>query len=60
MRIFALLYEGWRRGYLPDLADVFAFGGLGVACYGIAQFSQPVAWIVGGAVLFGLGVRKGS
>lgn len=45
-------------GFLPDLRDVFAFTGLGCACYGVAQISVPAAWIVGGATLFWLGLRK--
>ena len=44
---------------LPDLRDVITFGGLGAACYGISLLSVPAAWIVGGAALFWLGVRKG-
>lgn len=43
---------------LPDIRDVITFGGLGAACYGIAQFSAPMAWIVGGTALFWLGVRR--
>ncbi len=43
---------------LPDLRDVITFGGLGAACYGIAMLSVPAAWIVGGACLFWLGVRR--
>lgn len=41
-----------------ELRDVFVFGGLGCAVYGIAQVHQPAAWIVGGATLFWLGVRR--
>lgn len=41
-----------------ELRDVFVFGGLGCAVYGIAQFHVPAAWIVGGAALFWLGVRR--
>lgn len=43
---------------LPDLRDVITFGGLACACYGIAMLSVPAAWIVGGACLFWLGVRR--
>lgn len=41
-----------------DLRDVFVFGGLGCAVYGIAQVHSPAAWIVGGAALFWLGIKK--
>jgi hypothetical protein len=40
-----------------DLQDVMAFGGLGCACYGLAQIWPPLAWIVGGAAIFWLAVR---
>lgn len=42
----------------PDLNDIFTFGGLAGACYGISLIHVPSAWIVGGAVLFCLGVRR--
>ena len=45
-------------GILPDIRDLITFGGLGCACYGIAQINPPAAWIVGGACLFWLGVRR--
>lgn len=41
-----------------DLRDIFAFGGLGCTTYGVAQYSIPAAWIVCGAVLLALGVRR--
>lgn len=41
-----------------DLRDVFTFGGLGCAVYGVSGFSVPAAWIVAGTVLFALGVKK--
>ena len=41
-----------------DLRDVFVFGGLACAIYGLAQIYVPAAWIVGGSVLFWLGVRR--
>ena len=41
-----------------DLADVFAFGGLVVAGYGVWQIHQPSAFIVVGVTLFWLGVRS--
>ncbi len=43
---------------LFDMADAFVFGGLGCVGYGIAQVYAPLAWIVVGAALFWLGVRK--
>lgn len=41
-----------------DVEDLFVFGGLACAAYGIAQVYPPAAWIVTGAVLFGLGVKR--
>lgn len=41
-----------------DMRDVFAFSGLGMSCYGLAQVYAPAAWIAGGAVFFWLGVRR--
>lgn len=41
-----------------DLRDVFVFGGLGATVYGVAGFSAPAAWIVGGVVLFVLGMKR--
>lgn len=41
-----------------DLRDLFVFGGLGAAAFGIWQIDPPAAWIAAGAALFWLGVRK--
>lgn len=41
-----------------ELRDCFVFGGLGAVVYGVAQINQPAAWIVGGAALFWLGIRR--
>lgn len=41
-----------------DLRDVFVFGGLACAVYGIAQLHGPAAWIAAGAAFFWLGVRR--
>lgn len=41
-----------------DLRDVFVFGGLAAVGYGIAQIHVPAAWIVVGAIVFVLGVRR--
>jgi hypothetical protein len=41
-----------------ELRDVFVFGGLAGAVYGIAQVYPPAAWIAGGAALFWLGIRR--
>lgn len=41
-----------------DLRDVFVFGGLASAVYGVSGFSVPAAWIVAGVVLFVLGVVR--
>jgi hypothetical protein len=42
-----------------DINDVVTFGGLGLACYGIAQIHEPAAYITGGCALFWLGIRRG-
>ena len=42
-----------------EMRDVFVFGGLGCAVYGVAGFSVPAAWIVAGVVLFALGIKPG-
>lgn len=52
-----------RRGaffctHMCDLRDLFAFGGLGLMGYGIALIFMPGGFIVIGAGLFWLGVRK--
>jgi hypothetical protein len=41
-----------------ELRDLFVFGGLGCVAYGAAQIYPPAAWIVGGATLFWLGIRR--
>ena len=43
---------------VPDAQDVVTFGGIAAACYGVAQIYEPGAWILGGAALFYLGVRR--
>lgn len=43
---------------LVDLRDVFVFGGLASACYGIYQVHEPAAWIAGGTVTLLLGLRR--
>ena len=55
--------EKWRRlqtwlSKTFDLNDVFVFGGLAAACYGVAQIDPPSAWIVGGVTLVWLGKFK--
>ena len=55
--------EKWRRlqtwlSKTFDLNDVFVFGGLAAACYGVAQIDPPSAWIVGGVALVWLGKFK--
>lgn len=40
------------------LRELFAFGGLTLACYGIWQIYPPAAWIGGGAALFWLGIKN--
>jgi hypothetical protein len=39
------------------LPELFTFGGLGCAAYGLAHIHEPSAWIVVGVALFWLGVR---
>jgi hypothetical protein len=41
-----------------SLRDAFAFAGLGAVGYGLWQIYAPSAWIVVGAVLFLMGVRR--
>jgi len=41
-----------------ELRDIFVFGGLGAITYGVAQIHEPSAWIVVGAALFVLGLRR--
>lgn len=43
-----------------DLRDVFVFGGIGLAGYGIWQIYAPAAPIVVGSVLFWMGIRKAA
>lgn len=40
------------------LREVLCFGGLGCVAYGLAQVYAPAAWIVPGAALFWLGVKR--
>jgi hypothetical protein len=44
--------------YAPDLRDLLVFGGIGCAAYGAAQIYPPAAWIIAGAAIFWLGVRR--
>jgi hypothetical protein len=39
------------------LPELFTFGGLGCAAYGLAQIHEPSAWVVVGVALFWLGLR---
>ena len=55
MRLKLLIANALRA---IDLRDLFVFGGLGCAVYGVAGYSVPAAWIVAGVALFSLGVRK--
>lgn len=41
-----------------DLRDIFVFGGLACAVYGISQIYVPASWIAAGATFFWLGVRR--
>lgn len=41
-----------------DLRDAFAFGGLALVAIGLWQIYPAAAFIVSGAALFWLGVRK--
>lgn len=41
-----------------DLADVFWIVGLAAVGYGLAQIYAPGAWIVCGAAVFWMGVRR--
>lgn len=41
-----------------DLNDVFWIGGLAAVGYGIAQICAAAAWIVCGAAVFWMGVRR--
>lgn len=50
------LIRGIKR-IIPDLRDVFVFGGVGMVGYGISLVSPPAAWVVVGLSFFWLGVR---
>jgi hypothetical protein len=41
-----------------ELRDVFVFGGLACGAIGAAQIYGPAGWIVVGAALFWLGIRR--
>jgi hypothetical protein len=41
-----------------ELRDVLAFGGLALFGYGVHCIYPPAAWILCGAVLFWLGVKR--
>lgn len=41
-----------------DLRDVFVFGGIAAASYGAAQMYAPGGWLLAGAAIFWLGVRR--
>jgi hypothetical protein len=41
-----------------DLRDIFWIGGLSAVGYGVAQIHVPAAWIICGAVVFWMGVRR--
>ena len=45
-------------GEAIELRDVFWIAGLAAAGYGIWQIYAPAAWIVCGAAVFWLGVRR--
>lgn len=40
-----------------DARDVFFFGGMAAACYGVSLIYPPAAWIVGGIVSATLGIK---
>jgi len=52
----ASLFSALRRTL--DLRDIFWIGGLSAVGYGIAQIHAPAAWIVCGAAVFWMGVRR--
>ncbi len=55
----AAIELAWKRLQAEfGLRELFVFGGLASAVYGISQVSEPAAWVIGGAVLFWLGVRR--
>jgi len=41
-----------------ELPEVFVICGLGCVGYGVSLIHQPSAWIVVGAVVFALGMRR--
>lgn len=48
------------RARLPsmlELRDVFWISGLAAVCYGTSLIYPPAAWIVGGVVIFWMGIR---
>lgn len=47
-----------RLADLVDMTDVFVFTGLGLVGYGLHQIYAPIAFVVVGAALFWLGVRR--
>lgn len=59
-RVWQALGKFFRKeNLMPDLEDVLVFGGLGLACYGVAQIAGgPAACIVGGTTLVWLGVKR--
>jgi len=54
MRILKLMAAAVAR---IDLRDVFVFGGLAAAVYGVSGYSVPAAWITAGVTLFALGMK---
>jgi hypothetical protein len=47
-----------RLAAAVDLRDAFVFGGSAFVFHGLWQIYPPAAWIVAGAALFWLGVRR--
>lgn len=43
---------------IVGLRDLLCFGGLACVGYGLAQVSEPLAWVVIGGALFWLSVKK--
>lgn len=48
----------WLSELQPDMQDLLVFGGLGCAVVGTAMIFAPAAWILAGAALFWLGVKR--
>jgi hypothetical protein len=46
----------WKAFIKERFEELLVFGGLASVCYGVSLFSVPSAWIVGGGVLFALGL----